>query len=143
MQGDASEKLPQFASPTVEVMAPDKVRGKLKKTQSYYYKDSERVLQGPFYPGQMRGWLRGAFFDGSLECGLSLHGEVPTEFFTLNSLFEKPLSIHAFVPGPGIPNLPPEMEEAKKNERDQSREKLVEDLSNFKAAGKLLYYGQC
>lgn len=127
-------------APTVCVMAPEKVRGRLPKVQFWYYKDTEDNMQGPFYPGQMKGWLTDGFFTGTLKVGPNgPNGEVPTEFYTINSLFDKPLQHHAFNPGPGIPNMAPGMEVKK----PQSREELVKELSNFRGSGKLLYYGMC
>jgi len=128
-------------APTVCVMAPEKVRGRLPKVQFWYYKDTEDNMQGPFYPGQMKGWLTDGFFTGTLKVGPNgPNGEVPTEFYTINSLFDKPLQHHAFNPGPGIPNMAPGVMEVKK---PQSREELVKELSNFRGSGKLLYYGMC
>jgi len=120
--------------------APERIRRSVPKAQFWYYKDSEKKMQGPFYPGQMKQWFDGGFLPASLSVGPSLHGEVPTELHPIGALFEQPLSEKAFKAGPGIAHFPPEEEPEKP---EVTREQLLEELNDFKGQSKLLYYGMC
>merc|ERR1711934_104957 len=106
-----------------------KLNNSLKKAQYWYYHDTEGSLQGPFFPGQMGGWLQNGYIDGSLSVGPSFQGEVPTEFHAVSSLFDEPLNEHAFIPGPGIANMPPEEVE---EQPEPTREEVIKELSSVK-----------
>jgi hypothetical protein len=110
-QGDAkgqgeAEAQPE-AYPAVEVTAQAKEA--TTKAQFWYYVDGQGTLQGPFYPGQMKDWFVQKLLPPTLKVGMSLSGEVPTAFHTIEALFEEPLPETSFVAGPGIANMPPKV----------------------------------
>lgn len=115
---------------------------KTKKAQYWYYNDLQGgQLQGPFYPGQMSQWLAGGFFPTTLPVAPSFHGEVPQEVVPIHELFDAPLSETAFVPGPGIANMPPEEQAAPEPEKEYTKADVERMLMgqtgpDFKICGK-------
>lgn len=142
---EKAEETPIEEKPKAMAPPSTKLKASLVHAQWWYYQDSASALQGPFYPGQMAAWFQDGFFPISLCVGPSFQGEVPQGFHSIAALFEEPMHMcparvctwecfpRAFVPGPGIANLPPQ-DPSLKIEREPTRDEVIRQLSSFKAA---------
>eukprot|EP00658_Telonema_sp_P-2_P077276 TRINITY_DN694_c0_g1_i3.p1 TRINITY_DN694_c0_g1~~TRINITY_DN694_c0_g1_i3.p1 ORF type:complete len:182 (-),score=37.69 TRINITY_DN694_c0_g1_i3:258-803(-) len=94
-----------------------------RRSQFWYYRDSTNLVQGPFYPGQMSEWFEGGHFAPSHNVAPSFQGEVPQQFFSIESLFDL---TQAFWCDDDVAWKPPE--EPPPPEREKSDEELRQQL---------------
>jgi len=109
---------------------------KVLQVQWWYYKDTHGVPQGPHYPGQMRGWYTGGYFKSTLEVAPSFQGEVPQDYTPIFMVFEEPIDETAFIPGPGIANFAPTVDEPIEQKGEISRDALIKSIMGHVSQGE-------